>query len=77
MPWVIANHVAMESTGEYWRLGDHLLEGTVAVLLVNAAHMKQVPGRKTAKADACWRAKLMRHGLLQTSFIVGAGTQPL
>lgn len=77
MPWVIVNHVAMESTGECWRPGDHLLEGTVAVLPVNAAHMKRVSGRKAAKADARWRAKLMRHGLLQASCIVGAGTQPL
>jgi hypothetical protein len=68
-------HVTMESTGEYWRPVDHLLEGTVAVLLVNAAHMKQVAGRKTDKADARWLAKLMRYGLLQASFIVGARTQ--
>jgi transposase len=66
-------HVALESTGEYWRPVYNLLEGTVAVFLVNAAHVKQVPGRKTDKADARWLAKLMRYGLLQASFIP---TQP-
>jgi transposase len=44
-------HVAMESTGEYWRPVDNLLEGNVIIFLVNAAHVKQVPGRKTDKAD--------------------------
>jgi transposase len=62
-------HVAMESTGEYWKPVYNILEGEFTVLLVNAAHVKQVPGRKTDKADARWLAKLMRHGLLQASFI--------
>src|SRR5215475_12560157 len=62
-------HVAMESTGEYWRPVYNLLEGNVTIFLVNAAHVKQVPGRKTDKADARWLAKLMRDGLLQASFI--------
>jgi transposase len=62
-------HVAMESTGEYWKPLYNILEGEVTVFLVNAAHVKQVPGRKTDKADARWLAKLMRHGLLQASFI--------
>jgi transposase len=62
-------HVAMESTGEYWRPVYNLLEGNVTIVLVNAAHVKQVPGRKTDKADARWLAKLMRYGLLQASFI--------
>jgi transposase len=57
-------HVAMESTGEYWKPVYNLLEGQVEVLLVNAAHVKNVPGRKTDKADARWLAKLLRHGLL-------------
>jgi len=61
--------VAMESTGEYWKPVYNLLEGDFTVFLVNAAHVKQVPGRKTDKADARWLAKLMRHGLLQASFI--------
>jgi transposase len=58
----------MESTGEYWKPVYNLLEGTWTVFLVNAAHVKQVPGRKTDRADARWLAKLMRHGLLQASF---------
>ena len=66
-------HVAMESTGEYWRPVDHLLEGSFTVFLVNAAHVKQVPGRKTDKADARWLAKLMRYGLLQASVIPPQG----
>jgi transposase len=70
-------HVAMESTGEYWKPVFNLLEGTFQVLLVNAAHVKRVPGRKTDKADARWLAKLMRYGLLQASFIPPAGQRDL
>src|SRR4029453_14328187 len=65
--------VAMESTGEYWTPVYNLLEGTFTVFLVNAAHVKNVPGRKTDKADARWLAKLMRFGLLQASFIPPQG----
>lgn len=78
--WLTAagiTHVAMESTGEYWKPVFNLLEGTVTVLLVNAAHVKNVPGRKTDKADARWLAKLMRYGLLQASFIPPAGQRDL
>src|SRR5262249_42218125 len=70
-------HVAMESTGESWKPVFNLLEGTVQVILVNAAHVKQVPGRKTDKADARWLAKLMRYGLLQASFIPSPGQRDL
>jgi transposase len=70
-------HVAMESTGEYWRPVYNLLEGNFTIFLVNAAHVKQVPGRKTDKADARWLAKLMRYGLLQASFIPPAGQRDL
>ena len=62
-------HVAMESTAEYWKPVFNLLEGNFQVFLVNAAHVRRVPGRKTHKADARWLAKLMRFGLLQASFI--------
>ena len=62
-------HVAMESTGEYWTPVYHLLEGTCTVFLVNAAHVKNVPGRKTDRADARWLAKLMRYGWRQASVI--------
>jgi transposase len=70
--WLAAagsTHVAMESTGEYWKPLYNILEGDFTVFLVNAAHVKQGPGRTTDKADARWLAKLMRHGLLQASFI--------
>jgi transposase len=67
----------MESTGEYWRPVYNLLEGSFTVFLVNAAHVKQVPGRKTDKADARWLAKLMRYGLLQASFIPPQGQRDL
>jgi transposase len=63
------SHVAMESTGVYWKPVFHLLEGRFEVLLVNARHMKQVPGRKTDVKDAEWIAQLLQHGLLQPSFI--------
>ena len=62
-------HVAMESTGEYWKPVYNILEGDFTVFLVNAAHAKQVPGRKPDQSDARWLAKLMRHGLVQASFI--------
>src|SRR5207248_4454843 len=78
--WLAAagiTHVAMESTGEYWKPVYNLLEGSFTVLLVNAAHVKNVPGRKTDKADARWLAKLMRYGLLQASFIPPAGQRDL
>jgi transposase len=78
--WLAAagiTHVAMESTGEYWKPVLNLLEGTVHVFLVNASHVKRVPGRKTDKADARWLAKLMRHGLLQASCMPPAGQRDL
>jgi transposase len=59
----------MESTGEYWKPVYNLLEGTCIVFLANAAHVKNVPGRKTDRANARWLAKLMRYGLLQASVI--------
>jgi len=62
-------HVAMERTGEYWKPVYNILEGDFTVFLVNEAHAKQVPGRKTDQSDARWLAKRMRHGLVQASFI--------
>jgi transposase len=63
-------HVAMESTGAYWKPIVNLLEGSgLEVLVVNAAHIKAVPGRKTDMNDAQWIADLLRHGLLRGSFI--------
>ena len=63
------SHVAMESTGVYWKPVFHLLEGRFEVLLVNAHHIKQVPGRKTDVKDAEWIAQLLQYGLLRSSFI--------
>jgi transposase len=62
-------HVAMESTGVYWKPVFHLLEGRFAVMLVAAQHIKQVPGRKTDVKDCAWIAQLLQHGLLRASFI--------
>jgi transposase len=62
-------HVAMESTGVYWKPIWNLLEGQFDVLLVNAQHLKQVPGRKTDVQDAEWIAQLLQHGLLRGSFV--------
>ena len=60
----------MESTGSYWKPVFNLLEGSgIEVLVVNAAHIKAVPGRKTDVNDAQWIAELLRHGLLRGSFI--------
>jgi transposase len=62
--------VAMESTGSFWKPLYNLLEGVLpTVMVVNAAHIKQVPGRKTDVKDAAWIADLLRHGLLRASFI--------
>ena len=61
--------VAMESTGVYGKPVFNILEGRFAVLLVNAGHLKQVPGRKTDVKDAEWIAQLLQHGLLSASFI--------
>jgi len=62
-------HVALESTGSYWRPVYNLLEGQFTVLVGNAYHMKTVPGRKTDVKDAEWIADLLRHGLIRGSFI--------
>ena len=61
--------VAMESTGVYWRPVHNILEGEVEVILVNARHIKNVPGRKTDIEDSRWLAGLLQHGLLRGSFI--------
>lgn len=66
--WQIT-HVAMESTGIYWRATFNLLEETQTVILINAQHLKVVPGHKTDVKDAEWIADLLRHGLLKPSFI--------
>jgi len=70
--WLVAEgctHVAIESTGVYWKPVFNLLEGQMEVILVNARHVKAVPGRKTDVKDCEWLADLLRHGLLRASFI--------
>jgi transposase len=62
-------HAAMESTGTYWKPVWAVLEGQFDLTLCNAAHIKQVPGRKTDQKDAEWIADLLRHGLLRKSFV--------
>lgn len=62
-------HVAMESTGVYWKPIYNLLEGHLELLVVNAHHIKAVPGRKTDVKDSEWIAELLQHGLLKASFI--------
>jgi transposase len=70
-------HVAMESTGEYWKPVYNILEHNFEVLLVNAQHIKAVPGRKTDVKDAEWIAELLRHGLLTGSFVPPEGQREL
>jgi transposase len=62
-------HAAMESTGPYWKPIWNVLEGSLTLLLANAHHIKAVPGRKTDVKDAEWIAELLRHGLIQGSFV--------
>jgi transposase len=62
-------HAAIESTGVYWRPVFNILEGNFEVLLVNAHHIKTVPGRKADVRDCEWICDLLRHGLLKASFI--------
>ncbi len=70
-------HVALESTGVSWRPIFQVLEGSMEVLVVNAQHLKAVPGRKTDMRDAEWIADLLQHGLLRPSFIPSAFEQEL
>ena len=70
--WLLAHgvtHVAMESTGVYWRPVYAALEGTVELILVNARRVKMVPGRKTDVKDCEWLAQLLECGLLRGSFV--------
>ena len=72
LDWLVANectHVAIESTGIYWRPVFNILEGAVEVMLVNARAAKGLKARKTDVIDAEWLADLLRHGLLRPSFI--------
>jgi transposase len=70
-------HVALEATGVYWQPVWHLLEDRFELLLVNAQHIKRVPGRKTDLKDAEWLAQLLQHGLLTASFVPPAPIREL
>lgn len=70
-------HVAMESTGEYWKPVYNILENNFEVLLANAQHIKAVPGHKTDVKDSEWIAELLRHGLLKASFVPARGQREL
>lgn len=78
--WLSAHavtHVAMEATGVYWKPVWHLLEGHFELVLANAQHIRNVPGRKTDVSDAAWSADLLAHGLIRSSFVPPAPIQEL
>jgi len=79
--WLAANgwtHVAMEATGVYWKPVWHILDdGEFTLVLANAAHVKNVPGRKTDVNDAMWLAELLAHGLIRASFVPDTQTQEM
>ena len=71
-------HIAMEATGVYWKPVWHILsDGQFELVLANAAHVKNVPGRKTDVKDAEWLAELMAHGLIKASFVPDQPTQQM
>jgi transposase len=71
-----ATHIAMEATGVYWKpVWNILSDGDFALILANAAHVKNVPGRKTDVNDATWLADLLAHGLIRASFVPDVQTQ--
>jgi transposase len=71
------SHVAMEATGVYWKPVWHVLEGSFELVLANAAHIRNVRGRKTDVNDATWIADLLAHGLIRSSFVPPAAIQEL
>jgi transposase len=79
--WLAAHactHVAMEATGVYWKPVWHILDdGEFVLVLANAAHVKNVPGRKTDVNDAMWLAELLAHGLIRASFVPDTQTQEM
>ena len=70
-------HVALEASGVYWKPVWHLLEGSFELVLANAQHIRNVPGRKTDVNDAMWIADLLAHGLIRSSFVPPAPIQEL
>jgi transposase len=80
LDWLLeqgCTHAALEGTGVYWKPIYNLFEGHLQVLVVNAQHIKAVPGRKTDTKDAEWIADLLQHGLLKASFIPSAPQREL
>jgi transposase len=78
--WLTAHgctHVAMESTGVYWKPIWQVLEGSFALVLANAMHIRNIPGRKSDVNDATWIADLLAHGLIRGSFVPPAPVQEL
>ena len=78
--WLASNgctHVAMEATGVYWKPVWHMLEDGFELVLANAQHIRNVPGRKTDVNDATWIADLLAHGLIRSSFVPPAAIQEL
>ena len=78
--WLTAHectHVAMEATGVYWKPVWHVLEAHVTLILANAMHIRNVPGRKSDMNDATWIADLLAHGLIRSSFVPPAPIQEL
>jgi transposase len=78
--WLTAHgctHVAMEATGVYWKPVWHVLEEHVTLVLANAMHIRNVPGRKSDMNDATWIADLLAHGLIRSSFVPPAPIQEL
>ena len=78
--WLTAHgctHVAMESTGVYWKPVWHVLEESVELILANAMHIRHIPGRKSDVNDATWIADLLAHGLIRGSFVPPAPIQEL
>jgi transposase len=70
--WLLSEgctHIAMESTGVYWKPVFAILEGELEIVVANAQHVKKVPGRKSDVKDAEWLAELLCHGLLRSSFV--------
>jgi transposase len=68
-------HVAMEATGVYWKPVWHVLEGSFELVLANAQHVRNVPGRKSDVNDAMWLSDLLAHGLIRGSFVPPAPIQ--
>src|SRR5213592_3716478 len=78
--WLAAHgctHVAMEATGVYWKPVWHVLESEFTLILANAMHIRNVPGRKSDMNDATWIADLLAHGLIRSSFVPPAPIQEL